>query len=680
MNKPLKKNEQETTVLRQRQVHLDFHTSPHISDVGSEFDADYIAQQFEAAYVDSVTVFAKCHHGMCYYPTKTGTSHPAIGSRDLLGELIEALHRKGIKAPIYTTVAWEEDVADRFPAWRQMLRDGTFARAHNADHTKEAHPGGWRFMDWSHPEYQDYIESHVRELVDLYPIDGLFFDILFYKKYAHYSDTAMKLRHRWGLEGDGEAAFRRFEIKAQRAFCRRFSSLAQELVPNATVFYNAGLEVSTETAASSRVRYRHMTHFEVESLPSGFWGYYHFPRSARSIAHWGKPWLGMTGRFQRMWGDFGGIKPTAALEYECFRTQALGGGNSVGDQLPPRGQLDQAALRLIGDVYRQCAEAEPFYSGSEPCFQVGVLTASHPGRDPDDALRSDEGAVQMLEESHYEAVVLDGQSSFKGLDLIVLPDCTVVSELMRQKLMRYYQSGGKLIVSHHAGRDPSGKWMLDFLPLDIVGEGELFPTYWRCRTSFWPEMTSSDRVVYSQGVNVNAGEDTEVLVDRVLPYFNRTDLKFSSHFQTPPVRRSGKYPAVVAGTGFVYFSDPVFREYRQVGNTALRDVLLRVMHRVVGEPPVGAGLPTTMQCVTRRKGNDLLITLLHYVPLRKSLELDVLEERMSFAGEELRFTQPVEQVRMFGADSSLDRLNESCFVLPVAKGRLLLEVPDFFET
>jgi hypothetical protein len=72
----------------QRQIHLDFHTSPHIPDVGCDFDAEAFAATMKRAHVNSVTVFAKCHHGMCYYPTQTGVSHPAIGDRDLLGEQI----------------------------------------------------------------------------------------------------------------------------------------------------------------------------------------------------------------------------------------------------------------------------------------------------------------------------------------------------------------------------------------------------------------------------------------------------------------------------------------------------------------------------------------------------------------------------------------------------------------
>ena len=56
-----------TTALRCRQVHLDFHTSPHIEGVGAAFDPDHFAATLAAAHVDSVTCFARCHHGWIYY-------------------------------------------------------------------------------------------------------------------------------------------------------------------------------------------------------------------------------------------------------------------------------------------------------------------------------------------------------------------------------------------------------------------------------------------------------------------------------------------------------------------------------------------------------------------------------------------------------------------------------------
>ncbi len=49
--------------LRFRQVHLDFHTSEHIAGVADDFDAEAFADTLAKAHVDSVTCFARCHHG-----------------------------------------------------------------------------------------------------------------------------------------------------------------------------------------------------------------------------------------------------------------------------------------------------------------------------------------------------------------------------------------------------------------------------------------------------------------------------------------------------------------------------------------------------------------------------------------------------------------------------------------
>ncbi|HVU34579.1 MAG TPA: alpha-amylase family protein [Opitutaceae bacterium] len=662
-----------------RQVHLDFHTSPLIPDVGCEFDPAAFAATMQRAHVNSVTVFAKCHHGMSYYPTVTGTRHPSLQGRDLLGEMIEALHRVGIRAPVYTTVAWEEDVAHRFPEWRQLKADGTFARSGNPINPVLPHPGGWRFNDWVHPDYQDYIEAHVRELFGRYSVDGIFFDILFHAPLAHHSAASLAFRARQGFAANDDATFRRFESAAQAAFARRFTRLVRGLSPAATVFYNASVDLNADSSVGLRARQRHVTHVEIESLPSGFWGYHHFPRAARAIAEWGCPWIGMTGRFQRMWGDFGGIKPLAALEYECFRAQALGGGNSIGDQLPPRGTLDPAAYQLIGEVYRQCAEAEPFYAGSTAWREIGIVTAGDPAHDAVETALSDEGALLLCEEAHYAAAVLDDASPLGGFALLLLPDDTVVTPRLRERLRRFHAGGGRLIVSHRGGRDAEGRWALDFLPLTFAPTAPLHPTYWRARPAFWPQLSVSDRVVYAAGENVVPGPKQRILIDRVLPYFQRTDLAFCSHFQAPPVAKTDRHPAVIAGKGFVYFADPIFREYRRSGNGVVRDVWRRVVENLIGPPRFGAGLPGTVHCTARRRGRDLLLTLLHYVPVRKAIEIDVIDERMGFAGLTLRLPPHARRAQLFGTGSELPRRTDGADELPDSRGRLLITVPAFFR-
>ena len=64
--------------LRYRQIHLDFHTSEHIPDVGAGFNPDTFADTLAEARVNWVTLFAKCHHGLSYYPTRVGTMHPSL--------------------------------------------------------------------------------------------------------------------------------------------------------------------------------------------------------------------------------------------------------------------------------------------------------------------------------------------------------------------------------------------------------------------------------------------------------------------------------------------------------------------------------------------------------------------------------------------------------------------------
>ena len=663
----------------QRQVHLDFHNSPLIPDLASEFDAAEFARSLARARVNSVTVFAKCHHGMCYFPAAHGTPHPALKGRDLLGEQIEALHREGIRAPVYTSVAWDEDVAARFPAWRQLRRDGTYPERGTA------HPGRWKYLNFLHGDYQDYLEAQVREIAARYgqEIDGFFFDILRFHPQAGWSDASRRFREEQGLTVDDPATFERFQSAAQAAFARRFTGLVRGLVSaNATVFYNAPCDLSVDSSVGVRQRHPQMTHFEIESLPGGAWGYQHFPKLARTLAHWGSPWVGMTGRFHRSWGDFGGIKPVAALEYECFRTQALGGANMVGDQFPPRGTLDANALRLIGQVYAPCGAAEGFYAGSRAIPQFASVCAYYPGQDAAAAAHSDEGAMLMASDKHREVAMIDERADLDSFDLVQLADSVVITPMLAGKLRTYYEAGGRLLLSCRAGFDAVGRWALDFLPLSFGGEWgkpvEKYPTYWRTREEDMQDAVGhADRVCYLPGVEVMAGAGTRVLVERVLPYFQRTDASFSSHMQAPPMADADPSPAVVTGERFVYFADPIFREYRETGNLLMRDSWHDAMNLLIGPPPIGDGLPTTIQSFPRRRGDDLILTLLHYVPTRKALEVDLIEERSSFAGERLRLPAQAREARLFDGPA-LARAEDGTFLLPMEKGRLLIEVPGFY--
>jgi len=74
-----------------RQVHLDFHTSEKLFEIGQNFSKDQFQEALKLGKIDAINIFAKCHHSWSYYPTKVGKMHPNLDF-DLLGAQIEACH------------------------------------------------------------------------------------------------------------------------------------------------------------------------------------------------------------------------------------------------------------------------------------------------------------------------------------------------------------------------------------------------------------------------------------------------------------------------------------------------------------------------------------------------------------------------------------------------------------
>ena len=115
-----------------RQVHLDFHTSPHIEGIGKRFSKEQFQSAIKRGNINSITLFAKCHNGYCYYPTEVGTMHPHLDF-DLLGAQIEACHEIGVRAPIYITGGWSHLDSTTHPEWNRKNADGTVATVGNYD-------------------------------------------------------------------------------------------------------------------------------------------------------------------------------------------------------------------------------------------------------------------------------------------------------------------------------------------------------------------------------------------------------------------------------------------------------------------------------------------------------------------------------------------------------------------
>lgn len=602
-----------------RGIHLDFHNAPSLPDIAADFDAKEFAATMAAAHVDSVTLFAKCHHGFSYHPTEVGQTHPAL-DRDLLGAQIAALHEVGIRAPVYISVCWDELMADRHPDWRLVDEHGRMAGKGPLD------VNGWRMLDLASP-YADYVLAQTEEVLHRYaPVDGIFFDIVRQESEAGYSRWRLDAMRDAGVDETDVLAVSDFTLRVERNFVARAYAMVEEHSANATVFFNSRLRPDRDPREGNRDELAWFTHIEIESLPSVEWGYDHYPLFSAYFQTLNRPKLGMTGIFHKSWADFGGLKPEAALRYECARMLASGASCHIGDQLHPRGTLDPAAYRRIGAVYERVHALEPWLDGAEPVPEVGVLLAETGPRSRRSGREIDEGAMRMLMEEHRCFQFVDREADLGRYPVLIAPDDVPFDAELAERLRAYLADGGSLLVTDRAGLGPDGETFALDLGVDHVGTSPLTPEYLVATEALGAALRSHAQVLYEPGSEVRPRVGTDVLAWLGDPYFTRTHARYTSHKHAPYERTSTR-PAVTRHGRVVYCANPLFTAYRRHAVPFYRQLVGDLLDQLVPDRLVTApGLPTTAEVSVLRQADRVLVHVVHAVPQRRGHDIDIVED------------------------------------------------------
>lgn len=623
--------------LRFRQIHMDFHTSPLISGVGEEFKAKEFAQTLKEAYVNSVTCFAKCHHGMSYYPTKVGYRHPQL-KIDLLGEMIKACHELDINVPVYISVMWDEHMAQKHPEWRIVEKDGKLAGAGPFE-------PGWKSLCMNSP-YIEYVAKQTEEVVKKYNVDGIFFDITGQDRcFCTYCLASMKELKLNPENAEDQAK----HVRAVRlnALTRLYKSV-RRFRPKASVFFNGNLNIGM----GEKLKY--YTHLEIESLPSGGWGYNFFPLYVRYYQTLGKNYMGMTARFHKSWADFGGLKNKAALEYECFQMIASGARCSIGDQLHPRGKLDEAAYDEIKDIYKDVAEKEPWLKGAKPLVEIAILNPTNPGLVASQATKSTEGAMRVLLESHYQFQIIDENADFTKYRLLILADEVRLDKNLAAKIREYIKRGGRLLLSHLSGlAQDKDEFILPEAGIEYSGKDPYSPNYICLEPALLKDIPALDYVCYEGGLNIKPLRNAEILAWVGHPYFNRTWEHFSSHFQTP-LDKITKNPAIVKNRNIIYISYPVFSSYLKHGVLAYKKIVQNALELLLPEPLLKTNAPSGAEITLLSQKGRVICHVLYYVPQRRAIDLDIIEDVVPLIKVKVKVKTAITPSRVYLAPQNED--------------------------
>jgi hypothetical protein len=600
-------------IFPKRAIHLDFHTGPFVPDVARDFDAEQFARAFKDAHVDSVTVFAKCHHGHLYFDTDHPARHPSLpAGLDLLRKQVDALHRHGIRAPIYISGQVDEYAANTHPEWVALGPDLRMVRR-----GASAFSAGWFTLDMSSP-YQDYLADQIDEVLRKFaPTGGIFLDMCWDQPSS--SKWAIDGMKRRGLDPTDEADRKRYARLVAHDYMARFYKMVEDAHrghPPVGIWFNS----RPKTALFEETQY--LRHIEVEALPTGGWGYAYFPYVSRFVRPLGMPTLSHTGRFHKSWGDNAGLKPRAALLYECTQILSQGMTVAVGDLLHPRGVPGKATYELIGSVYKHIEQCQPFVEGAEHLSEVAVIIDPALGDNPGPAGL---GAVRALQQLREQFDLLPPTADISGYRLVIVPETTRIDDSLKAQLQAYLATGGALIVCGPAAFDAAGEPVMPELGIEAHGSSPYSHTFLRAVGDIAAGLPEFDTVMYERGTRITARPGAEPLVQVVEPYFERAYDHFSGHDYTPPDRLS-PYAAAVQNGRAITFAVPILEAFGKHAMVAYRQILGNCINRLLPDPLIQDGGPSHLESTAVRKDGATIVHLISFLPSRQAEGLDIVTD------------------------------------------------------
>ena len=608
--------------MRFRQVHLDFHTSEHIEDIGKKFNKKQFQTALKKGHINSITLFSKCHHGWAYHPSKANEIHPHLDF-DLLGAQIQAAHEIGVKTPIYLSAGLDEKMAHRHPEWlvRNLDESTTWAK----DFTEP----GYHKMCMSSP-YLDYLVKQIEEVCKNYDADGIFLDIAGVQ--PCYCQNCIAEREELGLNPYDENDVLKHAEMVYKRYAEKTRAAVDKYKPNLSLFHNGG-----HIRQGRRDLVNYNTHLELESLPTGGWGYDHFPFSARYCQGLGVDYLGMTGKFHGSWGEFGGFKHPNALRFEVTLAAANGAKCSVGDQLSPSGEMDMVTYDLIGSAYSELEEKEEWLDNVEsvadiaiisPEAYVGDLSTGQMTKVDD----SGSGVCRIMLEGKYLFDVIDFESDLSKYKVIILPDVIRADIDFAKRLREFCDCGGKVLATGKSVlHENSNEFCLN-LGAEWIKENPYKPDYFRPLEKI-KDMGDTGYIMYGNGEKIRCiGNELGI---RENPYFNRTRAHFCSHQHTPNSCEYGG-AGMTEGKDGIYIAWNIFADYAQSGELHLKQMAIFALDRLLDTAKtLKTNLPAQGIVTLMKQSDRLICHLLYASPVKRGNGIEVIEDIVPIYNVEL---------------------------------------------
>jgi len=599
-----------------RRLLLDMHVPDWDEGFLAQLDPAALVDRFAASGAAAVMVYTKSHVGLCYWPTRIGRQHQALGRRDVLAEVVAGLRRHDLGVCAYYSVVFDNWAAEHHPEWRQVNVAGV---------------DFWPFMRYgvccpNNEEYRAYERDLFVEMLATNQFDAVFADMLFWPlicgcpscqaRYRAEEGAAIPDRIDWF-----SPEWNRFQAARERwadELAADFAALVRQRAPG-TAF--------THNFAPAWMGDWHMGQPILASRHDDFVaGDLYGDRTEQLVVSklmlhlgQGRPPEFMTSATVDL-RDHSRRKSARSLRAQALAATSVSAAFLVIDAINPDGTLEPGLYRQLPDVLGASTDYEAFLGG-EPVEDVVVYFATDAqvdlaenGKPVTDAgqatgrcrhLDAVRGACTALQRAHlpFGVITRGGLAELAPHQVVVVPNAERLGADEVLGLRRHLDKGGAIYASRFTSLVDTQSGLADnFALADVLGvdldsheEGGFVYLRPEPQAAAWVAPASVVSYPLRSGgplatiPRITARRGTEVLARLTVPYGHphagsAADKRWSSIHASPPWQALD-VPTMVAARAGAGRSIYCTADIESVDSEAAQGLFIGAVRRLMDRPP-----------------------------------------------------------------------------------------------
>ena len=224
----------------QRQILVDMHVPDWDPGFLANFDPVRMVDLYQKSGAQAVMHYCNSHMGLCYWPCSVGEMNKLLKGRDVVGETVTELHRRGMASCAYYSCIFNNWAWTNHPDWRMVPADKGTGRGEGSRGSR------YGICCFNSEDYNEFMRQQTDELTKKYEFDAIFFDMIYWPRICLCENCKRRFRQESGADIPGKVDWAdplwcKFANSRERWLAESFKRIAETVRRNAAIplFNNA---------------------------------------------------------------------------------------------------------------------------------------------------------------------------------------------------------------------------------------------------------------------------------------------------------------------------------------------------------------------------------------------------------------------------------------------------------